>query len=176
MPDSTVEDRALVPVPTPDHHKLPRFFGDGGYEWINYLTDRAREGRSNWQVTAHWGTQGWDLGEWPLVVVAIYPDESGKFFSVSLYVEGDVTVANSGEITAISGGSVAVGVFARADYGTATIVNTGDITASDTGINGFYGYSVSSIGIVIGAFWGLLEGFVHFGLFAWLYNMLLGRS
>ena len=40
---------------------------------------------------------------------------------------------------------------------------------------GFYGYSVSTMGIVIGAFWGLIEGFVHFGIFAWLYNMLLGR-
>jgi hypothetical protein len=38
---------------------------------------------------------------------------------------------------------------------------------------GFYGYSVSTIGIVVGAFWGLLEGFVHFGIFAWLYNLLL---
>ena len=25
---------------------------------------------------------------------------------------------------------------------------------------GFYGYSVSSIGIAVGAFWGLIEGFV----------------
>ena len=41
---------------------------------------------------------------------------------------------------------------------------------------GFYGYSVSPFGIVVGAFWGLIEGFVHFGIFAWLYNMLLGRS
>jgi hypothetical protein len=41
---------------------------------------------------------------------------------------------------------------------------------------GFYGYSVSSIGTVIGAFWDLLEGFVHFGIFALLYNLLLGRS
>ena len=40
---------------------------------------------------------------------------------------------------------------------------------------GFYGYSVSTIGIAIGAFGGLIEGFVHFGIFAWLYNMLLGR-
>ena len=40
---------------------------------------------------------------------------------------------------------------------------------------GFYGYSVSAIGIVIGALWGLIEGFVHFGIFAWLYNMLLGK-
>jgi hypothetical protein len=41
---------------------------------------------------------------------------------------------------------------------------------------GFYGYSVSSAGIVIGAFWGLIEGFFHFGIFAWLYNLLLGRG
>ena len=41
---------------------------------------------------------------------------------------------------------------------------------------GFYGYSVSGTGIVVGAFWGLIEGFVHFGIFAWLYNLLLGRG
>ena len=40
---------------------------------------------------------------------------------------------------------------------------------------GFYGYSVSGAGIVVGAFWGLIEGFVHFGIFAWLYNLLLAR-
>jgi hypothetical protein len=41
---------------------------------------------------------------------------------------------------------------------------------------GFYGYSVSISGIAIGAFWGLTEGFVHFGIFAWLYNMLLSTT
>ncbi len=41
---------------------------------------------------------------------------------------------------------------------------------------GFYGYSVSTSGIAIGAFWGLTEGFIHFGIFAWLYNMLLGTT
>jgi hypothetical protein len=40
---------------------------------------------------------------------------------------------------------------------------------------GFYGYSVSAIGIANGAFWGFVEGFVHLGIFAWLYNVLLGR-
>ena len=40
---------------------------------------------------------------------------------------------------------------------------------------GFYGYSLSTMGIAIGAFWGLIEGIVHFGIFAWLYHMLLGR-
>jgi hypothetical protein len=38
---------------------------------------------------------------------------------------------------------------------------------------GFYGYSVSALGVVVGAFWGLIEGFVHFGIFAWLYNLVL---
>ena len=32
----------------------------------------------------------------------------------------------------------------------------------------------SGIRIVVGAFWGVIEGFVHFGIFAWLYNLLLG--
>jgi hypothetical protein len=40
---------------------------------------------------------------------------------------------------------------------------------------GTYGYSISISGIVSGAFWGFLEGFIHFGIFAWLYNLLLGQ-
>ena len=42
--------------------------------------------------------------------------------------------------------------------------------------HGFYGYSVSTMGIAIGALWGLIEGFVHFGTFAWLYNLLLRKQ
>ncbi len=41
---------------------------------------------------------------------------------------------------------------------------------------GFYGYTVSTSGIAVGAFWGLTEGFVHFGIFAWLYNLLVGST
>jgi len=41
---------------------------------------------------------------------------------------------------------------------------------------GFYGYSVSALGVVVGAFWGLIEGFAHFGIFAWLYNLVLSRQ
>jgi hypothetical protein len=41
---------------------------------------------------------------------------------------------------------------------------------------GFYGYSVSALGVVVGAFWGLIEGFVHFAIFAWLYNLVLSRQ
>jgi hypothetical protein len=41
-------------------------------------------------------------------------------------------------------------------------------------VYGAYGYSISPLGIFIGALWGFLEGFIHFGIFAWLYNKLLG--
>ena len=37
---------------------------------------------------------------------------------------------------------------------------------------GFYGYSVSVVGIFVGAFLGFAEGFIHFGFFSWLYNRL----
>ncbi len=40
---------------------------------------------------------------------------------------------------------------------------------------GPYGYSVSPLGVVAGAIWGAVEGFFHFGIFALLYNLVLGR-
>lgn len=41
---------------------------------------------------------------------------------------------------------------------------------------GSWGYSVSPKGLLMGAIWGFQEGFVHFGLFALLYNKLLRRK
>ncbi|MDI1252301.1 hypothetical protein [Thermomonas sp.] len=63
--------------------------------------------------------------------------QSAGVFGVAL--AGDTSVTNSGDITAISGGNVAVGAFARADNGTAMVTNSGDILASDVGVNGFNG-------------------------------------
>jgi hypothetical protein len=40
------------------------------------------------------------------------------------------------------------------------------------GIYGPWGYSVTIPGIFIGAFWGFTEGFVHVGVFGWIYNKL----
>ena len=37
---------------------------------------------------------------------------------------------------------------------------------------GFYGYSVTWLGVIVGAFWGFLEGFFHLGLFVLIYNWL----
>ena len=38
---------------------------------------------------------------------------------------------------------------------------------------GPYGYSISALGLIVGGFYGFLEGFVWFGAFAWIYNKLL---
>ncbi|MDD5133100.1 MAG: hypothetical protein PHD81_02775 [Candidatus Nanoarchaeia archaeon] len=38
---------------------------------------------------------------------------------------------------------------------------------------GWWGYSISIQGIFIGTFYGFIEGFVHFGIFALIYNKLL---
>ena len=69
--------------------------------------------------------------------------QSAGIFGVAS--QGDVGIGNSGDISVVSGGNVAVGVFARADYGTATVVNSGDIVASDFPGTGFYGYSAYGV-------------------------------
>lgn len=50
---------------------------DGGYEWMDRLAHR-------WAVVPSWGREGWDLGEWPYVLVAtcvvrIDPEEPRPF-------------------------------------------------------------------------------------------------
>jgi hypothetical protein len=44
-----------------------------------------------------------------------------------------------------------------------------------TDIYGAYGYSVSAVGLLAGALLGFVEGFVHLGLLALLYNTLIDR-
>lgn len=47
-----------------------------------------------------------------------------------------------------------------------------EFTSALVSVYGFYGYSISWLGILVGAFWGFIEGFFHFGAFALLYNWL----
>lgn len=56
---------------------------EGGYEWIDEL-------QGEWYAIPNWGVWGWDLGSWPLVVVAHY--NSRKLFGLAVYCEGDVEV------------------------------------------------------------------------------------
>ncbi|MDQ3765054.1 MAG: hypothetical protein M3460_27175 [Actinomycetota bacterium] len=49
---------------------------------------------NGWYAVASWGSEGWDLGTWPLVIVAHYDgDEEAEMpWGVATYVEGDITV------------------------------------------------------------------------------------
>ena len=71
-----------------------------------------------------------------------YGQSAGIFGSAG---QGDVNVTNTGSIEVITGGNAAVGIFARADYGTATVDNSGDIYASVEGVNGFVGVAAYGI-------------------------------
>lgn len=76
-------------APLPDLGDIPRpspsFSADSGYDWIEQLP-------RGWHVEPSWGRDGWDLGAWPLVVVALLVDEEHDRYAVATYTEGDVTV------------------------------------------------------------------------------------
>jgi hypothetical protein len=77
-------------APLPDLGDIPRppqghGLGDG-YDWM------AEALPPGWQAEPVWGRDGWDLGTWPLVVVALYIDDDQGNYAVATYVEGDVDV------------------------------------------------------------------------------------
>ncbi len=77
-------------APLPDLGDVPRppsghGFG-GGYEWMD---EGLPEG---WHVEPMWGRDGWNLGSWPYVVVALFIDDEHDRYAVTTYVEGDINV------------------------------------------------------------------------------------
>ncbi len=60
---------------------------NGGYDWMELI---EAEG---WAVIPSWGCDGWDLGQWPHVMVAATrtADSIGNLFGVATYCEGDVS-------------------------------------------------------------------------------------
>jgi hypothetical protein len=40
----------------------------------------------------------------------------------------------------------------------------------------YRGYTMSPLGSIIGLVWGLVDGLIGGAIFAWLYNLLAGRS
>ena len=68
-----------VPVLT-DYHL------NTGYDWMEEI---EAEG---WAVIPNWGIDGWDLGQWPYVMVAGMrtADEQDQLFAMATYCEGDV--------------------------------------------------------------------------------------
>ena len=79
---TTTLKRELPPLPAAD--------GDTGYDWIHAL--RGTE----WWVVTNWGVDGWDLGNWPFVVVATCSVLPTGPYGVAVYVEGDVAVRSYG--------------------------------------------------------------------------------
>ena len=62
----------------------PHYNGDG-HEWVERLP-------SGWEAVSSWGRDGWDLGAWPICVVAMYDNDQTHQYAVGIYTEGDVTV------------------------------------------------------------------------------------
>ncbi|MGC0239535.1 hypothetical protein [Arthrobacter sp. SD76] len=60
---------------------------NGGYDWMELIEEHG------WAVLSSWGCDGWDLGQWPYVMVAVTrtADSIGNLFGVATYCEGDVT-------------------------------------------------------------------------------------
>lgn len=40
----------------------------------------------------------------------------------------------------------------------------------------YYGYTITWSGVIVGAIWGFLEGFIWIGLFGLIYNKLAGKK
>ncbi|EMY34994.1 hypothetical protein D477_006658 [Arthrobacter crystallopoietes BAB-32] len=85
---------AIETVTTADTHEeirdlpvLRDYHINGGYDWMEAI---EAEG---WSVLGSWGCDGWDLGQWPYVMIAAIrtADAIGDLFGVASYCEGDVT-------------------------------------------------------------------------------------
>lgn len=57
--------------------------GDG-YHWMRGLP-------AGWEAVNVWGPLGWDLGAWPLSVVAHYDCPRDQTYGLATFTEGDVT-------------------------------------------------------------------------------------
>ena len=57
-----------------------------GYDWMDVISEHG------WVVIPSWGSDGWDLGQWPYVMVAgtRTADAIGNLFGMATYCEGDV--------------------------------------------------------------------------------------
>jgi len=75
-------------APLPDLGEIPQppsgHLMQSGYAWIKRLP-------VGWCAEPVWGREGWDLGAWPLAIVALYIDADRGLHAVATYTEGDVT-------------------------------------------------------------------------------------
>jgi len=77
MPKTTLTSRYEWPKPT--------IWADDGYSWIQEVAEHKPE----WKAVPSWGRDGWDLGDWPFVIVM---HRDADTFDVLTFVEGDITI------------------------------------------------------------------------------------
>ncbi|MBF9135273.1 hypothetical protein I0C86_41215 [Plantactinospora sp. S1510] len=86
---------------------LPYSYVGSGYDWMGGLA-------GGWYAVGVWGSDGWDLGNWPYVIVAHYDD--GVYGRV-LYCEGDLTIEAYPEVDARDKATSDTAVFYWRHYG-----------------------------------------------------------
>lgn len=57
-----------------------------GYDWIDTMAG------AGWTTISSWGRDGWDLGDWPYVVISVKSDPDGEGFGYCQRCEGDLDV------------------------------------------------------------------------------------
>ena len=88
---NAVTKRTVTTVDTGETvHDVPvlvDYHMNDGYDWMDVISEHG------WAVIPSWGHDGWDLGQWPYVMVAVTrtADSIGNLFGIATYCEGDVT-------------------------------------------------------------------------------------
>ena len=88
---NAVTKRTVTTVDTGETvHDVPvlvDYHMNDGYDWMDVISEHG------WAVIPSWGCDGWDLGQWPYVMVAVTrsADSIGNLFGIATYCEGDVT-------------------------------------------------------------------------------------
>lgn len=59
-----------------------------GWDWMGEI-----EEKTGWHVVANWGVDGWDMGQWPyVIIVTAHVRHGGRvYWGLGTYCEGDVT-------------------------------------------------------------------------------------
>lgn len=73
-----------MPTVTKSVREFEGHWIDDGYELIGVGAENG------WQAIGGWGSDGWDLGDWPYVIV-LFRDREG-IYERAVYLEGDIEI------------------------------------------------------------------------------------
>lgn len=83
---TTEDTKETVEFTAPHGRDDDRGYSLDGWDWM----DAAAE--THWFALSSWGKDGWDAGSWPYTIITLArgKDETGPFFGVTTYCEGDL--------------------------------------------------------------------------------------